>query len=132
MITTDPGQRPAYITGLRDLAGFLTQHPEIPVPEYGTEILLHAAATDDGGCTQVDTFARQTGGLLDDDLIGSGHYAATASFGPVGYRLVAISHAAIARHHASHSYYGSVTPEPDPITQPAPACYQASPPDTWT
>ena len=30
--TTDPATRQAFITGLRDLADYLDQHPLIPVP----------------------------------------------------------------------------------------------------
>ena len=32
-------------------------------------------------------------------------------FGPVGYRMTAISEAAMARHHADDSYHGCVTPD---------------------
>ena len=45
-------------------ATWLTTSPATPpslVPVIGTEILLHAASTDDGGCAQVDRFARQLG-----------------------------------------------------------------------
>ena len=60
-LTIDSSPRRAFITGLRDLADYLARHPAVAVPEYGTEILLHAASTDDGGCAQVDRFARQLG-----------------------------------------------------------------------
>jgi hypothetical protein len=53
--------RQAFITGLRDLAAYLAAHPAVPVPWHGTEILLSARSTDDGGCAQVDHFARQLG-----------------------------------------------------------------------
>jgi hypothetical protein len=103
--------RQAFITGLRNLADYLDQHPAVPVPAYGTEILLSADSTDNGGCAQVDHFARQLGITVEDDLADSGHYRAVRSFGPVGYRMAAISDHAMARHHAESSYTGCVTPD---------------------
>ena len=91
--TTDPGARQAFITGLRDLADYLARHPAVAVPAHGTEILLHAASTDDGGCAQVDRFARQLGVPVENELAYAGHYRAARSFGPVGYRMIAISDA---------------------------------------
>jgi hypothetical protein len=109
--TTDPGPRRAFITGLRALADYLDQHPAVPVPTYGTEIYLSAASTDDGGCAQVDWFARQLGVPVPKGISYSGHYEAARRFGPVGYRMIAISDDAMARHHALSSYSGAVTPD---------------------
>ena len=120
MSSTDPAIRQAFVTGLRDLADYLDQHPAVPVPRYGTEIHLPAASADDGGCAQVTQFARHTGATVENNLARSGHYEAACAFGPVSYRMTAISDAAMARHRASGSYYGCVTPDPIPT------------PDTWT
>jgi hypothetical protein len=109
--TTDPGTRRAFITGLRDLADYLDQHPAVPVPRYGTEVYLSASSTDDGGCAQVRQFARQLGITPPETISYSGHYEAARRFGPVGYRMIAISAAAMARHRAAGSYYGCVTPD---------------------
>ena len=109
--TTDPGIRQAFITGLRDLADHLDQHPAIPVPRYGTEIYLSASSTDDGGCAQVRQFARQLGITAPKTISYSGHFEAVRRFGPVGYRMIAISAARMARHHAETSYSGCVTPD---------------------
>jgi hypothetical protein len=109
--TTDPATRQAFITGLRDLADYLDRHPAVPVPRYGTEIHLCASSADDGGCAQVNQFARQLGVAAPQRISSSGHYEAVRSFGPVGYRMLAISDAAMARHHAADSYYGCVTPD---------------------
>ena len=109
--TTDPNARQAFVTGLRDLADYLARHPHLVVPVHGTEILLSAASADDGGCAQVDRFARQLGVPVENSLAYDGHYRAARSFGPVGYRMVAISEAAMARYHAADTYYGSVTPD---------------------
>jgi hypothetical protein len=109
--STDPGTRQAFITGLRDLADYLDEHPAVPVPRYGTEVYLSAASTDDGGCAQVRQFARQLGITPPKTISYSGHYEAARRFGPVGYRMIAISAAAMARHLAADSYYGCVTPD---------------------
>ena len=109
--TIDPNVRQPFVTGLRDLADYLAAHPAVPVPEHGTEILLHAASTDDGGCAQVDRFARQLGVRVENGLAYDGHYRAARCFGPVGYRMTAISDAAMARHYAYTSYSGAVTPD---------------------
>jgi hypothetical protein len=116
MSPVTPDYRQAFITGLRDLASYLASHPAVPVPRYGTEIHLSASSTDDGGCAQVDRFARQLGVIPHNDLDCTGHYSAARSFGPVGYRLTAISEYAMARHRAADSYYGCVTPDPDTWT----------------
>lgn len=108
---TDPDYRQAFIAGLHDLACYLASHPAVPVPRHGTEILLSAASTDGGGCAQVNQFARQLGVTPEDDLAYSGHYGAVRSFGPVGYRMTAISDHAIARYRAADTYYGCVTPD---------------------
>ena len=52
----------------------------------------------------------------EDDLTSCGRYAAVRSFGPVGYRMTAISDHAMARHRAADTYYGYVTPDPVPDT----------------
>ena len=109
--TTDPESRQAFITGLRDLADYLASHPAVPVPAYGTEIYLSASSTDDGGCVQVTQFARQLGITPPEAVSYSGHYEAARFFGPVGYRMIAISTAAMARYLAADSYYGCVTPD---------------------
>jgi hypothetical protein len=72
--TTDPGTRQAFITGLRDLADYLASNPAVSVPRHGCEISMFAHSTDDGGCAQVDHFARQLGAMVCDDLADCGHY----------------------------------------------------------
>jgi hypothetical protein len=106
-----PDARQAFITGLRDLADYLDRHPAVAIPAHGAEILLSAASADDGGCAQVDHFARQLGVRVENELAYCGHYRAARSFGPVGYRMTAISDHAMARHYAHESYHGYVTPD---------------------
>jgi hypothetical protein len=110
-VTTDLAVRQAFITGLRDLADYLDHHSAVPVPTYGTEVYLSASSTDDGGCAQVRQFARQLGITPPATISYSGHYEAARFFGPVGYRMIAISEHAMACHRAADSYYGFVTPD---------------------
>ena len=110
-LTTDTATRQAFITGLRDLADYLDRHPAVPVPRHGTDIQLCASSADDGGCAQVDYFARQLGVRVENELAYSGHYRAVRSFGPVGYRIIAISDARMASYYAETSYSGCVTPD---------------------
>ena len=108
--------RQAFITGLRDLACYLASHPAVPVPWHGTEICSQPAAPTTAAARKVDHFARQLGVTPHDDLADTGHYRAVRSFGPVGYRMTAISEHAMARHHAEMTYSGCVTPDPQPDT----------------
>jgi hypothetical protein len=109
--TTDPAARQAFITGLRNLAEYLSSHPAVPVPKYGTEIHMTADSTDNGGCGQVNEFARHLGIAAPASISAHGHYQAIRFFGPVGYRMTAISEHAMARHRAADTYYGCVTPD---------------------
>ena len=113
-LTTDPDARQAFITGLRDLADYLDRHPAVPVPADGTEILLSAASTDDGGCAQVDRFARQLGVPVANETGLLRPLRAARSFGPVGYRMTAISE-----------------PRWPATTPPTPTTATVTP-DTWT
>jgi hypothetical protein len=107
--TTDQAAREAFITGLRNLADFLDAHWDVPVPRYGTRIQLHAERDDDGR-TEVDQFARQLGTFADDQLTRHGHYEAGKKFGPIDYRMIHITEAAMDKWHATTSYDGAVTP----------------------
>ena len=109
--TTDPATRQAFITGLRDLAAWLDQHPAVPVPKYGDEIHLCAGAPTTAVAPRSITSPRTCKLAIDNRLAYSGHYEAVRSFGPVGYRMIAISDAAMARHYAADTYYGCVTPD---------------------
>jgi len=116
-ITTDPATRDDFITGLRDLADYLASHPAVTVPLYGAEIYLPAHLTDHGGCTQVDRFARQMGVTVADNITRTGHYEAVRSFGPIGYRMIALSTARLTVYQDEASLNGF-----DPSGLP----------DTWT
>ena len=77
------------ITGLRALAGFLEDNPEVPAPEYADVLVFPPHASDTENQSEIDKIA---------SLIGAGteispfrrHYTTSRQFGPVGYRAVAI------------------------------------------
>ncbi len=110
LYTTQPAIRADFITGLRDLAAYLEQHPGVPVPAHGAAVTLYAAATDDGGRGQVAHIAAQLGTAVTDDTPNGGHLTTTRMFGPVSYGVVSIPATVMAAHHARDSYYGCVTP----------------------
>ena len=109
MFSTDPAARQAFINSLRALADYLARQPGIPVPAYGTTILLHLDGADHGGRQQVDAIAGLMGSPVQDDIYEYGHYSTEKSFDRVAYCAVAIPDAATARHRANDSYYGCVT-----------------------
>jgi hypothetical protein len=82
-------ERQALISGLRKLAGFLEENPEIPAPEYADVLVFPPHASDAENRSEIDVIA---------SLIGSGtetsparrHYTTSRRFGPVEYRAVAI------------------------------------------
>lgn len=109
MATTDPDARKAFIDGLRALARFLTAHPDMPVPTYGTDLLV-SGSNDDDPCGFVDAFAAMTGATVVDTWAKDGHYRAERSFGPVTYTAYAVSADRMAAYHAEQSYAGCVQP----------------------
>ncbi len=89
MTYANPIQRQELITGLRALADFLENNPEVPAPSSTDVLVFPPSATDSGKRREIDIIAM---------LIGSGteispsrrHYMTSRQFGPVEYRAVAI------------------------------------------
>lgn len=111
MHTSDTATRDAYITGLLDLADYLTANPAVPVPHYGTTVSVHADSADHGGCAQVDHIAALLGVPAENKLDSTGYYEAKRAFGPIEYLAWAASDATTAHHHAAASYWGCVIPD---------------------
>ena len=87
-------ERVRLIAGLRDLAEFLDQNPEVPAP-WGTDILVFPIeASDVEMFAEIDTIAELIGSTASDADSPRGHYSAVRNFGPVQYRAVAIPHSA--------------------------------------
>ncbi len=107
-MSTDPGIREAFITGLYQLADYLADHPGIPVPQYGATILVPLGEQEDGRRPDIDYIAGEYQWPVHDE---DGSYEAHQTFGPVGYTVYSLTRARIARHKAYSSYWGCVTPD---------------------
>ena len=88
-----------------------TSNPAVPVPRTARKSTCPPPAPTTAAAPRSRQFARQLGVAVPTDISYSGHYEAARHFGPVGYRMIAISDAAMARHRAADSYYGCVTPD---------------------
>lgn len=108
MYSSDPDAREAFITGLYQLADYLAEHAAIPVPEYGTTILVPLDNQENGGREAVDYVASEYGWPVHDE---DGGYETYKVFGPVAYQVYTLSNARMARHRAESSYQGCVTPD---------------------
>ncbi|RBQ16937.1 hypothetical protein DP939_28185 [Spongiactinospora rosea] len=104
--------RTALISGLRDMADFLHDNPDIPVPRSDVSVLHFPARSEDAEmCAQVDHIAALLDSAIDQEDAAYGHYSTGIRFGPVEYRAVAVLAERRARHEALISYEGCVIPE---------------------
>jgi hypothetical protein len=87
-------QRAGLIAGLRDLAEFLDQNPQVPAPPYTDLLVFPPTGTDAEMFAEIDVIAGQIGTTASDDDNPADHYRASRYFGPVQYRAVAIPSAA--------------------------------------
>ena len=87
-------QRVRLIAGLRDLADFLDQNPDVPVPRRADLLVFPPEASDAEMFAEIDTIAELIGSTASDADSPRGHYSAVRDFGPVQYRAVAIPHSA--------------------------------------
>lgn len=88
MTYADIKERQAFIAGLRALADFLENSPEVPAPKYGTDVFVFPLfASDDEKRREIDVIASNIGSV---SVPSCGHYTASRRFGPVEYRAVAI------------------------------------------
>ena len=88
------GERTRLIAGLRDLAEFLDQNPQVPVPFYTDLLVFPPIASDAEMFAEIDAIAELIGDTAESDGTPTGHYIARRDFGPVQYRAIAIPHAA--------------------------------------
>lgn len=87
-------ERVRLIAGLRDLAEFLDQNPQVPAPRYADLLVFPLRGTDAEMFAEVDVIADQIGVTASQNDTPDGHYIASRYFGPVQYRAVAIPQAA--------------------------------------
>jgi hypothetical protein len=81
-------ERGCLIAGIRALAAFLQDHPDVPAPRWADIYVFPPRGTDEQMRAEIDQVAARIGTVVTDD---AGHYAASRHFGPVQYRAVAIS-----------------------------------------
>jgi hypothetical protein len=86
-------ERVRLIAGLRDLAEFLDQNPQIPAPPYTNLLVFPPRGTDAEMFAEVDVIAEQIGVTASQNDTPDRHYIASRGFGPVQYRAVAIPQA---------------------------------------
>jgi hypothetical protein len=90
----DNEERARLIAGLRDLAEFLDQNPQVPAPTNADLFVFPPTGTDAEMFAEIDAIAGQIGATASDADSNAGHYTAVRDFGPVQYRAIAIPHSA--------------------------------------
>lgn len=90
MAYANADERSRLIAGIRALAAFLQDHPDVPAPRWADVYVFPPRGTDEQMRAEIDQIAARIGTAVSDDA-GHGHYAASRHFGPVQYRAVAIS-----------------------------------------
>ena len=81
-------ERNRLIDGLRALANFLHDHPDVPAPRWADVLVFPPDGTDEEERAEIDVIASRIGAEPVETI--SGHYSTSLSFGPVQYRAVAI------------------------------------------
>ena len=107
-MNTDPGAREAFIAGLYQLADYLAENAGIPVPKYGTTILVALPEQEDGSRADIDYVAAEYQWPVHDE---DDCYETYRVFGPVGYKIYALTKARVARYSVQSSYWGSIIPD---------------------
>jgi hypothetical protein len=112
MLEELPSEHAAVIRGLFELAAFVADHPELPVPAVRVVFWPPSRNEDfEAACREVD----QVGAVLGiEPQLNNGHYAVTTGFGPVEVTSSAISSETMAAHTAHMSYADNVQPEQGP------------------
>ena len=87
-------ERVRLIAGLRDLAEFLDQNPDVPLPRRTDLLVFPPVGSDAEMFTEIDAIAWHIGATASDADSPAGHYSAYRDFGPVQYRAVAIPYSA--------------------------------------
>src|SRR5260370_22065911 len=87
-------QRVRLVAGLRDLADFLDQNPDVPAHWEADLLVFTPEASDAEMFAEIDSIAELIGSDASDNGSPHGHYSAVRSFGPVHYRAVAIPYRA--------------------------------------
>ena len=87
-------ERGRLIAGLRELADFLDQNPQVPAPWRADVLVFPPDKTNAEMFAEIDAIAERIGTTASDADSPRGHYSAVRDFGPVQFRAVAIPHSA--------------------------------------
>jgi hypothetical protein len=85
------GERSLLIAGLRALATYLQDNPDVPAPRWADILVFPPDGTDGDRRAEIDRIAVRVGAHAEDRTAEHGHYAVSRYFGPVQYRAVAIT-----------------------------------------
>ena len=97
--------RAQTIAGLRALADFLENNPEVPVREYGAEYTVFARQDDDATeRAEIDSIAAALGEKIPDDTGRGGHSTVAKTFGRITYCAIHVPAHRRAAHDALMSY----------------------------
>lgn len=86
----DDSERAQLIAGFRALATFLEDQPDVPAPRWASILVFPPDGADSEKQSEIDRIAALIKTEPVDDTADGGHYTASAYFGPVEYRAVAI------------------------------------------
>jgi hypothetical protein len=81
-------ERDPLIGGLRELAQFLHDSPDIPAPRWISVLVFPPDGVDEEQRAEIGVIASRIGAEIEESA--RGHYSCSISFGPVEYRAVAI------------------------------------------
>jgi hypothetical protein len=84
----DQDERSRLIDGLRAVAQFLQDHPDVPAPCWADVLVFPPESTDEEKRAEIDVIATRIGTETTESA--RGHYSCSISFGSVQYRAVAI------------------------------------------
>jgi hypothetical protein len=88
MTYANADERGCLIAGIRALADFLQDHPDVPAPRWADIYVFPPRGTEEQMRAEIDRIAARLETVVTND---AEHYAASHHFGPVQYRAVAIS-----------------------------------------
>lgn len=110
-IIPDAEHRRSVIDGLRRLATYLDEHPDVPVgfTPVSLEFAASGVRSEEEARAEVDRVAALIGAATETSA--SGTYSASKCFGAATYRVYASSKASGRRVTAALSYLDNVTPD---------------------
>jgi hypothetical protein len=110
MTYANPAERRDLVSGLRALANFLENNPEIPAPFSADVLVFPPGVSDEDGRAKIDHIAAMIGAPVVDGTARNEHYVTSRRFGAVEYRAVFIPPRVRAYHHAQASCFGRIIP----------------------